>query len=289
MLIKKDMKNSALIDGTAYQIQGGKTIVNGTGYDINQGRTKIDGTGYDIIFGKPCTLTLKNIPQVQMSTGYKICRITVDGVSIDTSVTTHELKVGQTVNILYDLNESETTVYEVVYNNVSNVKVVGTDYKSSGYTSGYVINTNGGWVTKTYSFVLTSDTTIEFKSLASSNVYCATYVFFITDSIPGKYILTITGTPNGGYVAFQFGWDSSPFTTFSSTTTGSWNIYPNTSIHVSTSSGNMGVTYIKYNGTIVTNSYNTGVNYSFKSIGNVTINFGLNGNTATITDTNGMS
>lgn len=37
-----------LINGTAYEVKGGKCMVNGTVYNILKGRTLIDGTGYDI-------------------------------------------------------------------------------------------------------------------------------------------------------------------------------------------------------------------------------------------------
>lgn len=44
------MANKALINGTAYEVKGGKCMVNGTVYNILKGRTLIDGTGYDITF-----------------------------------------------------------------------------------------------------------------------------------------------------------------------------------------------------------------------------------------------
>ena len=44
------------IDGTAYEIIGGKTKIGGTIYDVAGGKTKIGGTGYSINFGKPLTL-----------------------------------------------------------------------------------------------------------------------------------------------------------------------------------------------------------------------------------------
>lgn len=40
--------HKTLINGTAYDVQGGKCRVNGTGYEIKKGRTLIGGTGYDI-------------------------------------------------------------------------------------------------------------------------------------------------------------------------------------------------------------------------------------------------
>lgn len=42
--------HKALVNGTAYEVKGGKCLVNGTSYDIKKGRTLINGTGYDITF-----------------------------------------------------------------------------------------------------------------------------------------------------------------------------------------------------------------------------------------------
>lgn len=46
------MASRASIDGTGYNIKGGRTLVEGTGYAIKKGRTVIGGTGYDIKFDK---------------------------------------------------------------------------------------------------------------------------------------------------------------------------------------------------------------------------------------------
>ena len=42
------MSHKTLVNGTAYEVKGGKCLVNGTSYDIKKGRTLIGGTGYDI-------------------------------------------------------------------------------------------------------------------------------------------------------------------------------------------------------------------------------------------------
>lgn len=44
------MANKTLINGTNYEVKGGKCLVNGTVYNILKGRTLINGTGYDITF-----------------------------------------------------------------------------------------------------------------------------------------------------------------------------------------------------------------------------------------------
>lgn len=40
--------NTTLINGTSYDVKGGKCLVNGTVYSVKKGRTLISGTGYDI-------------------------------------------------------------------------------------------------------------------------------------------------------------------------------------------------------------------------------------------------
>lgn len=45
--------HKTLVNGTTYEVKGGKCLVNGTAYDIKKGRTLIGGTGYDITFAPP--------------------------------------------------------------------------------------------------------------------------------------------------------------------------------------------------------------------------------------------
>ena len=45
------MAHKTLVNGTAYEVKGGKCLVSGTSYAIKKGRTLIGGTGYDITFG----------------------------------------------------------------------------------------------------------------------------------------------------------------------------------------------------------------------------------------------
>lgn len=45
--------HKTLVNGTVYEVKGGKCLVNGTAYSIKKGRTLIDGTGYDITFASP--------------------------------------------------------------------------------------------------------------------------------------------------------------------------------------------------------------------------------------------
>lgn len=47
------MSHKTIVNGTSYNVKGGKCLVNGTVHNILKGRTLIGGTGYDITFGPP--------------------------------------------------------------------------------------------------------------------------------------------------------------------------------------------------------------------------------------------
>lgn len=47
------MAHKTLVNGTSYEISGGKTLVNGTAYSISGGKTLVGGTAYGIGFGTP--------------------------------------------------------------------------------------------------------------------------------------------------------------------------------------------------------------------------------------------
>ena len=67
------MAHKTLINGTAYEIGGGKTLVGGTAYSIDKGKTLVGGTAYEIGFIK----TLG-----ELSVGETVS-FTVNGVSKD--------------------------------------------------------------------------------------------------------------------------------------------------------------------------------------------------------------
>ena len=46
------MAHITLMNGTAYEINGGNTLVSGTAYSIDKGKTLVGGTAYEIGFGE---------------------------------------------------------------------------------------------------------------------------------------------------------------------------------------------------------------------------------------------
>ena len=51
------MAHKTRVNGTSYEVNGGKCLVNGTAYSIKKGRTLINGAGYDITFGETISKT----------------------------------------------------------------------------------------------------------------------------------------------------------------------------------------------------------------------------------------
>lgn len=60
------MAHKTLVNGTSYDITGGRTLIDGTGYDISKGRTLVSGTGYDIRFLPPVGTPLENFTWEQI-------------------------------------------------------------------------------------------------------------------------------------------------------------------------------------------------------------------------------
>lgn len=71
------MAHKALVDGTAYEITGGRTLVNGTGYSIDKGKTLVDGTAYEVGFSQPVTVEIINTYNYY---DVKSCYVSIDGV-----------------------------------------------------------------------------------------------------------------------------------------------------------------------------------------------------------------
>ena len=59
--------HKALVNGTAYEVKGGKCMVGGTVYNILKGRTLINGTGYDIKFSDGLTWVINEKPDIPYS------------------------------------------------------------------------------------------------------------------------------------------------------------------------------------------------------------------------------
>ena len=58
------MAHGTLINGTAYEIAGGRTLVGGTAYGIDKGRTLVNGTAYAIGFAQMCSIAIQGNPDI---------------------------------------------------------------------------------------------------------------------------------------------------------------------------------------------------------------------------------
>lgn len=78
--------HKTLVDGTAYEVKGGKCLVNGTVYSIKKGRTLIGGTWYDITFPSAVTMPVKGDLITMNLDGtdrlYRVLKI-VDGTTVE--------------------------------------------------------------------------------------------------------------------------------------------------------------------------------------------------------------
>lgn len=110
------MAHKTLINGTSYQIGGGKTKVGGTSYSITGGKTIKGGTAYTIGF-KPKIL-ITGSPMVNASTSYAVftryLRLIIGGQTI-TPLSAGELDVslqpGQQIAIDNEVNATVAMGY----------------------------------------------------------------------------------------------------------------------------------------------------------------------------------
>ena len=78
------MAHQTRVNGTVYEITGGRTRVNGTGYEIASGKTRITGTAYDLTFAKPYSQTwyfndtVDSLPTLSYSI---TCKFVCDGIT----------------------------------------------------------------------------------------------------------------------------------------------------------------------------------------------------------------
>ena len=69
------MSHKTIVNGTSYDVKGGKCLVNGTSYDIKKGRTLINGTGYDITFAPPTMLVKGDLITMNLDGTSRLYRV----------------------------------------------------------------------------------------------------------------------------------------------------------------------------------------------------------------------
>ena len=124
------MSHKTLINGTAYEVMGGKCLVNGVAYSIKKGRALIGGTGYDITFKSPMPvkgdLITMNLDGTErqyrvLSVNGNVCKVLgmwddFTGVYNSTSTTT---TFGSTTAQKYEGSTLDTYLNTTWYNTLS--------------------------------------------------------------------------------------------------------------------------------------------------------------------------
>lgn len=116
------MAHKTLINGTAYEIKGGKTLIGGTAYGIASGKTLVGGTGYDVSFEKKfvdCTWAeiiqacqTKTVPESWAIGDSKPMTINGTDYTIDIIGKNHDTyTAGGTAPLTFQLHELYNTKY----------------------------------------------------------------------------------------------------------------------------------------------------------------------------------
>lgn len=116
------MAQKVLIDGTSYEVSGGKGLIGGTGYNISGGRTLVDGTGYNIILSKKTiSLTISGV----IITGRSYGSYVQVGDTKYNASGTYEIESGVTITVA--AGAARNTYLSSTY-----ILLNGTKYESSG-------------------------------------------------------------------------------------------------------------------------------------------------------------
>ena len=121
------MAHKTLINGTAYDITGGKALVSGTSYSVSGGKTLIGGTEYEIAFVRYISLTVSGCYDSNN------CYYMLDGVK-QTGKNSYSYSVNTIIN-----NRQELCVYMKSRSTLSSVKLNGTTVQSAKTVS-YVLD-----------------------------------------------------------------------------------------------------------------------------------------------------
>ena len=115
--------HKTLVDGTAYEVKGGKCLVNGTVYSVKKGRTLIGGTGYDITFPEPLVMPVKGDLITMNLDGtdrqYRVLKI-VDGATVEVfRVQNLNEMIGYSNSAEYAGNNIDVALNQTYYNTLT--------------------------------------------------------------------------------------------------------------------------------------------------------------------------
>lgn len=115
------MVHKTRVNGTVYDMKGGKCLVNGVAYNIKKGRTLIGGTGYDITFAPPfprkgdlITMNLDGTDRL-----YRVLKI-VDGTTVEVfRVQNLNEMIGYSGSAEYAGNRIDVALNQTYYNTLT--------------------------------------------------------------------------------------------------------------------------------------------------------------------------
>ena len=123
------MAHKVLVDGTAYEISGGRTLVNGTGYSIDKGKTLVGGTVYEVGFA-PSEVTVT----ITKTSAGSNCGVTIDGITYggkgSTVSTTLAVPIGTVIYCTAFINDNDTQGYV----SVNGIQVASGGVRNYAYT-----------------------------------------------------------------------------------------------------------------------------------------------------------
>jgi hypothetical protein len=133
------MSHKTLVNGTVYEVGGGKTLIDGVAFAIDKGKTLVGGTAYEVGFG-PSMLMITIVIQDRYS-----CTPRHPEVTIPYNGGTFEVSPESVLTFNFEAGcDDEDKIREAVYVNGTNV------YSRSLY----------GGKTASYAYTITKNATI---------------------------------------------------------------------------------------------------------------------------------
>ena len=127
-------ENKVMIDGTVYDITGGRTMVSGTNYDIDNGKVMIAGTVYEISFSLPVTTIVFNVTNANSTLNANSAYYILNGEKQTYAGTGGTIYSNETLQVY--VSGSTAT-----YNNYCTITLNGVIVKSGSGT--YTVNLQG--------------------------------------------------------------------------------------------------------------------------------------------------
>lgn len=148
------MSHKTLVNGTVYEVDGGKTLIDGVAYSIDKGKTLVGGTAYEVGFDDGMrTVTLTGICQNQAYgylevDGKKYYRTLYNNLPDPMATDQYTFPVGTQIRFVAKARCDLATSVNAT------IKLNGQDVVLKTATKG------NGEVTATYDYVLTGNITV---------------------------------------------------------------------------------------------------------------------------------